>query len=88
MVGKQLWGKVLEAISHNGEGSEKRITKFAVVTVMLLLTAYDAIFISGLRIDIVLAWFGLIGYDGFRSTNEKKIVAKTEVDKIVAEKTS
>jgi hypothetical protein len=75
----QLFKKFLEGISHNGEGSEKRQTKFAVVSVLLLLTAYDCFFLSqSLRIDILVAWFGLIGYDGYRTTLEKQTTTKPD----------
>lgn len=70
---KQLWDKILEGISHDGIGSEKRITKMWVVAVLLALTVVD-FFYEGVRIDIWGLWFALIGHDGYRMSNEKKML--------------
>lgn len=71
----QLWRKHIEGMSHDGVGSEKRITKMWVVAVLLSLTIADW-FYEGIRIDVWSLWFGLIGYDGYRTTREKQTAAQ------------
>ena len=52
----------------------------------MILTAWD--FISGteeLRIEIFYAWISLTGYEGWRITNEKKLL-KASADKAHGDK--
>lgn len=54
---------------------ERRQTKFAVVSVLLVLTVADW-YRYGVRIEVWVLWFGLIGYDGHRTLQERKMEIK------------
>lgn len=75
---KNLWKIFLESLRFDGQGSEKRCTKFLVVVVLLLITICDSFF-NGLREEVLITWFTLIGFDGYRTTQEKKMSQPTAV---------
>lgn len=67
---------------HPGTGvSEKRITRMAIINVLLILTIVD-FFSNGRHLDwtIFSTWLGFAGYDGYRITQEKRFSSKTEVE--------
>jgi hypothetical protein len=76
---KQLWEKLMQGISHNGEGSEKRIVKMWVVGVLLALTICDWWY-NGVDHIIWGMWFALITGDGVRASIEKKNLLKLTPD--------
>jgi hypothetical protein len=75
---KSLKQLIFEGLMQNGEGSEKRQTKFAVVIVMLGLTITDYIINRKIHTEVWLMWFGLIGWDGARGSYEKKVKMETD----------
>lgn len=73
-----MWIKeiIIGGLKSAGEYSEKRISKATIIFVLLLCTLIDLIFFSkSLRLEILLPWLSLCGYDGYRMTAEKKIAA-------------
>lgn len=69
----ELWRKLIEGISYKGEGSERRIVTAIAVPVLLILTIFDTFYNCSIRIDILSAWFGYLGWNGYRTLKEKKI---------------
>lgn len=70
---RKIWEIVMASLSTTSEVSEKRITRMVVVIILLMMTVADLfLYAKGLRIEILMAWLGFAGYDGYRITQEKK----------------
>jgi len=70
LLGKRV---MADTLMERGRFSEKRVQKFVITAVMLLLTLIDALFITGFRIEVLTVWLVAAGYDAWRITREKQL---------------